>query len=350
MRTDKLHLASASDPVRHEAAAWFARLRADDVSERERGQFQRWLADDSHHRAAYERLEALWSRLGAHADRPEIGKALREIDLSPRRSTGTQSTRRRRAPAWVAVAALLIVMLAGGWFAWRVPQADVRTYATGIGEQRTLLLEDGSHVTLDTDTRLSASFSAKSRRLALEKGRAFFDVAKDAGRPFLVTARGGVVRAVGTRFDVYEHDNVVEVTLVEGRVEVTPESGKQDAKVHPTTMTPGQRLLMGGKYATPLVESANTGAVVAWLSGKVVFNDTPLPAAVAQFNRYSTSRLVIGDTAVAQLHVSGVFRDDDSRAFVDALCDSYGISVSRSDAGDLTLHSGRAAGKCASLE
>ena len=239
------------------------------------------------------------------------------------------------------MAASLVVVLAGGWFAWRVPQADVRTYATGIGEQRTPMLEDGSRVTMDTDTRLSASFSAKSRRLALEKGRAFFDVAKDAGRPFLVTAQGGVVRAVGTRFDVYEYDNVVEVT---------PESGKQDAQVPPTTMTPGQRLLMGGEYATPLVESASTGAVVAWLSGKVVFNDTPLPAAGAQFNRYSTSRLVIGDTAVAQLHVSGVFRDDDGRAFVDALCDSYDISVSRSNAGDLTLHSGRAAGKCASLE
>jgi len=342
MSMDELHLVSVGDPVRHEAATWFARLRADDVSERERDQFQRWLIDDSRHRSAYERLEALWSSLGAHAARPEIGKALHENELLRRREAEAQRPRRRHAPAWVAVAALLIVVLAGGWFAWRAQLVDVRNYATGIGEQRKLILEDGSRVTMDTDTRLSASFSAKSRRLVLEKGRAYFHVAKDAGRPFLVTTQGGVVRAVGTQFDVYEHDDVVEVTLVEGRVEVTPESGQQGSREHPTTMMAGQRLLMGKRYATPVVESANTGTAVAWLSGKLVFDDTPLPAAVAQFNRYSTSKIVIGDAAVGQLHVSGVFRDDDSQAFVDALRGSYGISVRQGNAGDLTLLSGKA--------
>jgi transmembrane sensor len=343
MRTNELHIASVSDPVRHEAAAWFARLRADDVSEREREQFQHWLVDDSRHRTAYERLETLWSNLGAHAGRPEIREALRESDRSQRRSPETQRPGRRHATAWLAAAASLIVVLAGGWFAWRTQQPEVRSYATGVGEQRTLVLEDGSHVTMDTDTRLSTSFSAKSRRLVLEKGRAFFHVAKDAGRPFLVTAQGGVVRAVGTQFDVYEHDDVVEVTLVEGRVEVIPEAGGQGFHASPTTMNAGQRLLMGKAYAMPMVESANTGTEVAWLSGKLVFNDTPLPAAVAQFNRYSASRIVIGDAAVAQLHVSGVFRNDDSQAFVDALRGSYGLSVSRGSTGDRTLLSGKPA-------
>lgn len=342
MSTDELHIASVGDPVRHAAAAWFARLRADDVSERECEQFQRWLADDSHHRSAYERLEGMWSSLGAHAGRPEIGKALHESEVLQRRSAAVQGLRRRHAPAWFAVAALLVVALAGGWLAWRAQQPEVRTYATGVGEERTLMLEDGSRVTMDTDTRLSASFSAKSRRLVLEKGRAFFHVAKDAGRPFLVTAQGGVVQAVGTRFDVYEHDDVVEVILVEGCVEVTPEGGPQGPRARPTTMTAGQRLLMGKTYATPVIESANTGTAVAWLSGKLVFNDTPLPAALAQFNRYSISKIVIGDAVVGRLHVSGVFRADDSHAFIDALRSSYGISIRQGNAGDLTLLSGRA--------
>jgi transmembrane sensor len=350
MKTDELHIASVGDPARREAAAWFARLRADDVSEREREQFQHWRADNSRHRVAYERLEALWASLGAHADRPEIGKALRESELLLRRSAGTQKPRRRQASAWLAAAALLIVALAGSWYTWRAPQAGVRTYATGIGEQRTLMLEDGSRVTMDTDTRLSASFSAKSRRLVLEKGRAFFHVAKDAGRPFLVMAQGGVVRAVGTWFDVYEHDDVVEVTLIEGRVEVTPETGPQGSRKRPTTMTAGQRLLMGKAYATPVLEAANTGTAVAWLSGKLVFNDTPLSAALTQFNRYTTSKIVIGDAAVGRLRVSGVFRDDDSHAFIDALRSSYGISIRHGDAGDLTLFSGKAVQRHASNE
>ncbi len=350
MRTDELHIASVGDPVRHEAAAWFARLRADDVSEREREQFQRWLADDDRHRAAYERMEALWSSLGAHAGRPEIGQALRKSELLQRRPAVVQRPRHRQAPAWFAVAALLLVVLAGGWFAWHAQQADVRTYSTGIGEQRTLMFGDGSRVTLDTDTRLSASFSAKSRRLVLEKGRAFFHVAKDAGRPFLVMAQGGVVRAVGTQFDVYAHDDLVEVTLVEGRVEVTPDGGEQHLHASPTIMNAGQRLLMGKSYATPVVESANTGAAVAWLSGKLVFNDTPLPAAVAQFNRYSASKIIIGDAAVGQLHVSGVFRDNDSQTFVDALHGAYGITISRGSAGNRTLLSRKAAQQRASAE
>lgn len=338
--TSDLHIVSAGDPVRHQAAAWFARLRADDVSERERVQFQRWLANDDGHRMAYERLEALWSGLGTHAGRPEIDKALRE-NVPPRRLS--VATRPRRASPWIAAAALLVVILAGSWFAWRATQqASVQTYATGVGERRTLLLEDGSRVTMDTDTRLSASFSAGSRRLALEKGRAFFDVAKDARRPFLVASQAGVVRAVGTRFDVYGHDGVVEVTLVEGRVEVTPQSNKQGPHVQPTVMHSGQRLLMGKGYATPVVESANTGTAIAWLSGKLVFDDTPLPVAVAQFNRYSTSRIAIGGNGVAELHVSGVFHSDDSKAFVEAMRGSYGLSVEQDGAGNLTLLPGKA--------
>jgi transmembrane sensor len=349
MRTNELHIASMGDPVRREAAAWFARLRADDVSEREREGFQRWLADDSRHRSAYERLEALWSSLGAHADHPEIGKALHESDILRKSPAKTQrNVRRAQSPAWLAVAALLVVALAGGWFAWRMQQPEVLIYATGVGEQRTLMLEDGSRVTMDTDTRLSASFSAKSRRLVLKQGRAFFRVAKDARRPFLVTTQGGVVRAIGTQFGVYDHDDMVEVTLVEGRVEVTPQGGRQGSRERPTTMTAGQRLLMGKGYAIPVIEPANAETAVAWLSGKLVFNDTPLPAALAQFNRYSTSKIAVGDAAVGQLHVSGVFRDDDSHAFVDALRGSYGISVRQDGAGNLTLLSGKAVERRAS--
>jgi transmembrane sensor len=341
MNESRLHMSGGSDPVRRAAAAWFARLRADDVSEQERTDFQRWLSADPAHRSAYHRLENLWSGLGAHAERPEIGQALRK-SASQRTPTRAQRHRRRTAPGWIAMAALLVVVLASAWFAWRATQASAQTYATGVGERHTLVLEDGSRVTMDTDTRLSVSFSAGTRRLILKRGRAFFHVAKDPGRPFLVATQGGVVRAVGTQFDVYEHDDVVEVTLVEGRVEVTQESGRRDSHTHPTTMTAGQQLLMGKAYATPLVTTADTHAAVAWLSGKLVFNDTPLPTAVAQFNRYRTTRIVIGDGAVARLRVSGVFRDDDSQAFVDALSGSYGLSVARDNAGNLTLLSGKA--------
>lgn len=132
-----------------------------------------------------------------------------------------------------------------------------------------------------------------------------------------------------------QHDDMVEVTLIRGRVVVTGNRGAT-SEAHATTMEAGQWLLMGDSYPQPLLEPASVNAT-AWLSGRLVFNDTPLPTAVAQFNRYSTEKITIGNAATARLHASGVFRSDDSRAFIEALHDSYGVSAKRATANDLVL-------------
>lgn len=336
MRTEELHIASVGDPVRHEAAAWFARLRADDVSERERVQFQHWLAASNDHREAYERLEVLWSRLGTHAGTPEIAAALRASQVQRQSVNNGRNRARRRVMACGAAAALLLAVFAGSWMVWQGPQAIQRTYATGTGEQRTLVLEDGSRVTLDTDTRLSTAYSSNVRRLTLERGRAFFRVAKNPNRPFLVSTPDGVVRATGTQFEIYERDGSVEITLVEGRVIVTSDSAANRHGIA-TTMQAGQRLLMGKGFPEPILETAQTDITTAWLSGKLVFNDTPLPEAIAEFNRYASNKLVIADDTLKRMHVTGVFHTDDSRAFVDALHVSYGVSVTPGETGGIVL-------------
>ncbi|MGH8159747.1 MAG: FecR family protein [Rhodanobacter sp.] len=336
MSDSKLHMASVGDPVRHTAAAWFTRLRADDVSERERSEFQRWLTLDAGHRAAYERMEALWTNLGAYAGRSEIDEALHANDARrPRHTANTKRNGVRRARVWATAAAVALVVFAGGWFAQHRQQIEPHTYVTRVGERRTLLLDDGSQVTMDTDTRLTTAFSAHARRLTLERGRAFFRVAKNADRPFFVTTQNGVVRAVGTQFDVYEHDDEVEVALIEGRVIVATGGDGVKPEIQ-TTMEAGQRLVMGKTHSQPVFESADANAT-AWLSGKLVFNDTPLRAVVAQFNRYSSHKIIIDDDATARLHVSGVFRSDDNHAFVDALCATYDLAAKQSVANEWVL-------------
>lgn len=339
MTTDKLHIASTSDPVRHAAAAWFARLRADDVSERERSEFQHWLAEEPRHRTIYEHLEILWSDLGAHAGTPEIATRLHAISAR-RFPAARQRSQRRHFAAWSVAALLLIAVLATGVVFWSARQPTSDLYTTGTGERRTLLLEDGSHVTLDTDTRLSVALSPRTRQLMLIHGRAFFHVAKDPNRPFLVTTPDGTVRATGTQFSVYEHNDAVEVTLVEGHVIVTPDS---PANHHgdAIAMRAGQRLLMGKGYPEPLLESARVNTDTAWLSGKLVFDDAPLSSAIAEFNRYTTDKIVLGDDSLRSIHVTGVFRTDDNRGFVDALKISYGLSAVEHGADTMVLVAGQ---------
>lgn len=339
MTVDKLHIATTNDPVRHTAAAWFARMRADDVSERERGEFQRWLAEEPRHRTVYEHLEMLWSDLGAHAGTPEIATRLHAI--SARRFPAARSRPPRRHVAiWSVAALLLIAALVTGWALWPTWQPTPQLYATGTGERRTLLLEDGSRVTLDTDTRLSVTFSQRTRQLTLVHGRAFFHVAKDPDRPFLVTTPDGIVRATGTQFSVYEHNADIEVTLVEGHVVVTPHS-PSNHRGTAIAMRAGQRLLMGKGYPVPLLESARVNTDTAWLSGKLVFDDAPLPSAIAEFNRYTTDKIVIGDDSLRSIHVTGVFRVDDNRSFVDALKISYGLSAIERGTASVVLVAGR---------
>lgn len=339
MIANKLHIASTNDPVRHAAAAWFARMRADDVSERDRREFQRWLAEEPRHRRVYEHLEMLWTDLGSHAGTQEIAARLHAISARRFPAVRHRSPRRPIA-AWSVAALLLIAALVTGAVFWSTRQTTSHLYTTSTGERRTLLLKDGSHVTLDTDTRLSVAFSTRTRQLTLVHGRAFFHVAKDPGRPFLVTTPDGTVRATGTQFSVYEHDGAVEVALVEGHVIVTPDSptNHRDTVI---AMRTGQRLLMGKGYPTPLLESARVSTDTAWLTGKLVFNDAPLPFAIAEFNRYTTGKIVIGDDSLRSIHVTGVFRVDDNHGFIDALKISYGLSAIEHGANTMVLVAGQ---------
>ena len=339
MTVGKLHIASSNDPVRHTAAAWFARMRADDVSERERMEFQRWLAEEPRHLRVYEHLEMLWSDLGVHAGTQEIATRLHAIPAR-RFPTVRQRPPRRHVAAWSVAALLLIAVLVTGVVFWSARQPTSNLYTTATGERRTLVLQDGSHVTLDTDTRLSVAFSSRMRELTLIHGRAFFHVAKDPDRPFLVTTPDGIVRATGTQFSVYEHNDAVEVTLVEGHVIVTPKS-PENHRGPVIAMHAGQRLLMGKGYPTPRLESAQANTDTAWLSGKLVFDDAPLPSAIAEFNRYATDKIVIGDDRLRSIHVTGVFRTDDNRGFIDALKISYGLSTIERGTASVVLVAGQ---------
>jgi len=240
----------------------------------------------------------------------------------------------------LAACAALLLLFLGGWLYWRDPGL-----ATRAGEQRSLTLEDGTRVYLNTASRMHVRYDRMFRRVELDDGEAFFEVAKHADWPFVVIAGGRQVVARGTAFLVRRDDERVAVTLVEGKVTVAP-AGEAVASGAPAgaplpstsqpapaagakdqlTLSPGQRVTFAGHDA-PKLDQPSLEGVTAWQRGQVVLDHTPLADAVAEMNRYSDIKLKIEDPAARRAEVTGIFRTGDSEYFAQAVSETYQLRV-----------------------
>ncbi|MDB5456232.1 MAG: anti-FecI sigma factor, FecR, partial [Caulobacter sp.] len=209
------------------------------------------------------------------------------------------------------------------------------TYSTAVGEQVSVGLEDGSRVRLNTDTRLRVRFGAGERRVELQRGQAFFEVAHDSGRPFIVVAGRAQVRAVGTRFDVRRDDGDVRVTLAEGRVAVRDDT----LATKDWMLSPGQSLALGAHATSATPVPVDVPALTAWTTGHLSFRDMTLAEAVSEINRYSRSKIVLGPGAPADRRISGVFAAGDTDDFVAAVTALYALKSVRRLDGRLELRS-----------
>ena len=324
-----LDLIEGSSTAARQAAAWFARLRADDASEHDREQWRRWMALDPAHRQAYSRLETLWSNLGDFAPTPEIAQRVSQARARPARSAW-------RSPwPWLATAAsVLVAVLAGRTLLQSAPVPDI-TYATAKGERRSLQLEDGSRVDLDSNAILHVRFDRHARQLVLEQGRAFFRVAREP-RPLRVETRVGSVVAVGTQFEVDYQNDAIQVSLFEGKVDLMSQATASAGGHRLASLDSGQSARVSGTEVQRL-GPVQAGGAPNWLSGRLVFDDLPLSLAVAEFNRYSARPLQLGSEALARHRISGSFRSDDTHGFVEALQAVYGIDHHAGPAGAIVL-------------
>ncbi len=295
-----------SHAIRAEAAAWLARLRSEVRQPGDEAGFRAWLAEDMRHREAFDLVSAGWEAAGGLAG----SRAVRA------RSRPAIS---RRALAMGGAAALASVAGAG---LWRLVSAG--SYATDVGEQRRIALDDGSTVILDTDTRIRVAFAADRRSIELLRGRAHFDVATDPLRPFRVRAGDRQVIAIGTAFDVARTEGRVAVVLVEGKVVVRPVEASPESATH--LMSPGDRIVFGpARQAAE--DHPDIAQVTAWQTGRAVFDDQSLAAAVAEMNRYTRRPIVVADASLATLRVSGVYSTGDSEAFARSVAELLRVRV-----------------------
>jgi len=295
-----------------EAAGWVTRLHGPERTPAAEAGFRRWLAEGPENAKAFEFLTDVWETSGRLRRRP----------LEHVKSWQLPGIRISLSRAALAGCAIAILAVLGTLFYMRSDGVS-----TGVGEQRTLVLDDGSRVHLNTNTQAAVRYDRHTRLVELKSGEALFEVAKQPERPFIVLAGNRRIKALGTSFVVRRDQDKVAVTLVEGKVAVTPlEKPEASTRV---TLVPGERLTVAA-HQEPKIDTPELSKLTAWQHGQVDFDATRLADAVAEMNRYSQKRIVIEDPLAAGIPVSGVFVAADTDYFVEALAYNYHLQVRRS--------------------
>jgi transmembrane sensor len=323
------------ETIEETAAHWMVERDRGLSAQRER-ELTSWLAADSRHAAVFTALAETWSLIGE--SRP----------VALEHEYTSYPTRRRAVGLRVALGAAAAVVLAcvGAWrFAEVRKGGSASRYAiasaTEIGGLRSVALPDGSIIQLNTDSAVDVRFTPEERRVALTRGEAHFTVAKNAGRPFIVSVAGVDVRVVGTVFNIRLRPEAVDVLVTEGKVRVDSPAAaaaalneSSDEPQH-SELTAGQKLSIGlHAPAAPIAQRAELTTVqikqaLAWQSRRLDFDSAPLEAIVGEMNRYNRHKLVIADPRLNTQRFGGSFPAGDCEPIVRMLEANFGILAER---------------------
>lgn len=356
-------LVDEGDLASKEAADWFARLADDRATEADCEAYRAWRAASSDNAQAYDLIASVWETTARFADE----RSILGMRLGALADTSAPSFWRR----YGSIAAALVLMAIGmaslaihdaGWLgvgntspeitrvadagspddqalpASSAAAADAgqqdasapaqlsfsSAYSTRIGEMSEFSLPDGSSIALNTASQVLVDFSSDKRELILVRGEAMFTVAKDADRPFTVSAGNNRVVALGTVFAVRRTGEEAQVTLIEGRVRVD----RNDASGHSAMarLVAGEQLLILPDRSFE-ISKAEIARATSWREGRLVFAETPLREVLEEFNRYSNEKHVLRDEGLGDFLVSGTFRITSSEHFAATLEAGFPVVV-----------------------
>lgn len=301
---------SAAD-IEADAARWVVRVDRDGDEPGVRAELEAWLAGDRRRIGAYVRAEAGWK----HLDRASVLAVEAPKTITP-------LIRRRSLIGGVGALA------AGLAAAVVAPRLLAKRYDTALGEIRRVPMADGSVAAINTSSELEVSMQPRLRAVKLARGEAWFAVAKDPSRPFVVESGPVRVRAVGTAFSVRKRDGGSDVLVTEGVVEVWT----QDGKTPPRRVAAGQRVFAdndAGVLSPPQAE-ADLTRQLAWRDGQIVLDGQTLAEAAAEFNRYNDRKIQVADPRLADARFVGWFRTNDPEGFAEAAALTFNGKVSQS--------------------
>ena len=337
------------EKVEEAAAAWLLKRDSAQWSPDDEAELTEWLRASANHRVAYLRLKSVWqeaSRLqaisagfpqGQVPPRGAMAQSLffkgllkRKRGAAPREGQPVPAVPgRRRAVGWAFAAGILLAVLVATAAYWR--PVSVPSYSTPVGGLASVPMADGSKITLNTNSEIELEVTDKERRVSLSRGEAFFNVAKDPGRPFIVTAGNKRIIAVGTQFSVRREADDIQVIVTEGRVRIERKAALRSAE-------PLANLVAGDIASAdrtkvlvrekPLTDVEQT---LSWRTGYVVLRKTPLAEAVAEFNRYNQRQLVIDDPSLTDITVGGNFRSSNIDGFVRLLQEGFRVEAEERD-------------------
>lgn len=294
------------DTAGRDGAEWAARLDRGPLGAGDQIRLDAWLAADAGRCGELLRARAALAFVG-----PD-----RAATAIPSRSAFSRPS----VAAWWVAAAMALLVIGIGWSFRGTPGTAIQT---AVGEMRKMPLSDGSAVTVNTESALAIRMEADRRTIRLERGEVLFEVAKDAGRPFVVTSENVNIQAIGTVFSVRRRESGIEVQVVEGVVETWVDGVRG---LH-RRVGAGERAFISTR-TSDIAVSAIAPSALAWRDGTLEFDETPLAAAVEEINRYNSRKIILDDPELGQQTLVGSFRANEPAHFAEAVRKIFGARVS----------------------
>lgn len=306
------------------AAQWWLRLRGTQ-DPRTATDWLQWSGEKVEHAEAFERVVELGTQLSS------LDASTKEAliaEFAPRDSIPIRKAQWRR-PALLATAAAVAAMLvgAGGYLAWfQAAPVSEQTFTTQIGENRSLVLDDGSKVALGGASKIEVRYSEHLREIRLEKGEAYFVDTHEPGRPFVVTAGEISAQAIGTAFDVRRSAGNIVVAVADGRVLVA--SGyARPTNSSAVEASAGQQVVYSTTAAGLEISTIDANNIAAWRQRRLEFFDEPLSSVISQLNRYSQKPIRIDSSSLNTLRLTGTAYLDNLNGWLSAVPALFPIKV-----------------------
>lgn len=307
-----------------QASDWFARLGAGaELTDDQVLAFDAWLDADPENARAFDAVTAT-----AQAYEAAAAQVLAGLELENARRARKLATSRR---GFLAMGGLAAAAAAAFIITPQFMASPTETYATGVGERRTVVLSDGSKVDLNAQTRMTVSFRRGERNVSLPEGEAIFDVAKDADRPFIIDAGRYAVRVVGTQFDVRNRPEGLSVSVSRGIVDVRPKA-EDSGRVF--RLHRGQRFKVAFS-GQPQLSQVDPDEAFAWRAGRMIYRSEPLSTVVADLNREFHQPIRISDDRLKDMPITGVLVLDNQADVVHRLTLMLPVSAVPSEQGVL---------------
>ena len=361
MNTVNQSWTNRDEPVEYVAASWTELLERRSLTGSEQRKLAKWLIASPKHveellfaSALLRDLEGIDPARTISVDELLSGY---NIEHFPNRNSSGGRETRRWTRAWQAAAAaallvvslLLVTLFVDGWEFSEFD--DSSHFVTDVGEQRSIVLDDGSLVHMNTRTTLRVSMNKLERSIYFESGEAMFEVARDESRPFNVAMPETIITVLGTSFNVYKRPEAVQVSVLKGRVSVTPVSGDELAKSPPVsattipnnaessrvTLNEGEQIAIAPGGEMSRVEPTDITSVSAWRDRRLIFSDQAVSRVVEEVNRYNRAQIHVQDQRLADVRITAVLDVDSPESLVEMLKVSHDVVVKNVDSGDINM-------------